>query len=716
VSKAATSQEEPWSVERALQFYNVENWGSNFFTINAAGHLCITPYGQPGPIIDILDVIEDVQEKGLGFPLVIRFQDVLRSRVIRLNETFRQALAQNNYKGSYLGVFPIKVNQMREVVEEILDAGAPYHHGLEAGSKPELAIALALNADPDALTICNGYKDEDYMRLALHGRKLGRKVIVVIEKLSELPLLLRVASEMGVEPMIGLRAKLTTKGVGKWEKSSGDFAKFGLTIPEIIQAVRLLKEAGKETSLVLFHFHVGSQLTDIRTIKAAVLEGTRIYADLRNMGMPIEYFDIGGGLGVDYEGTRTTSESSVNYSLDEYCNDVVYNIQQICGEEGVPEPSVVSESGRAVVAYHSCIIMNVFGAIRIGEARSETDQLGGTVTMDVAAPKPEIPAVSDDKLVREMRELVEGVNTRNALEYYHDAQQRKDQALDAFRLGILGLEDRAAVENLYWELMRKLVPITKRMRRVPDDLKGIEQRLADQFLANFSLFQSALDHWAFDQLFPVMPVHRLDEPPTREATLVDITCDSDGKIDEFISPEGSVPTVKLHALRGNEPYFIGMFLTGAYQDIMGDMHNLFGRTNEVHVFSDDEDPEDFYIETVVPGDIVADVLQRVQYDPRELVKKLKSVVDAKVKDTSYPLKPKEGVAMLEYLESQMRAYTYLIPMTADSTDRVSAADLAALKAKSAANAAPASAGTPANGHAANGHGNGHATASDAKSP
>jgi arginine decarboxylase len=680
VKSSSTTQDEPWSVERALQFYNVENWGVNYFTISEKGHLCVTPYGQPGPIIDILDVIEDVQEKGLGFPLVIRFQDVLRSRVIKLNETFRTAIAANNYKGQYFGVFPIKVNQMREVVEEILDAGAPYHHGIEAGSKPELFVALALNQDPLALTICNGYKDEDYMRLALQGRRLGRQVIVVIEKLSELPLLLRVANEMGVEPMIGLRAKLTTKGVGKWEKSSGDFAKFGLTIPEIIQAVRVLREAGKEHTLKLFHFHVGSQLTDIRTIKAAVTEGTRIYADLRNMGLPIEYFDVGGGLGVDYEGSRTTSDSSVNYTLDEYCNDIVYNIQQICAEEGVAEPNIISESGRAVVAFHSCIIMNIFGSIEIGAPKAD---LGHT----------------DEKLVREMKELVDGINAKNALEYYHDAQQRKDQALDAFRLGILGLEERAAVENLYWDLLRKLIPITKRMRRVPEDLAGLEYKLADQFLANFSLFQSALDHWAFDQLFPVMPVHRLDEPPTREATLVDITCDSDGKIDEFVSIDGSRPTVRLHALRGNEPYFIGMFLTGAYQDIMGDMHNLFGRTNEVHVFSDDEDPEDFYIETVVPGDIMSDVLMRVQYEPRELVKKVKTIVDAKVKEGH--LKPKEGVAMLEFLESQVRSYTYLIPMSADGSDRVSQADIAALKTKTPPAGAPSAA--PANG---NGHGHG----------
>ena len=658
----ATQQEELWTVERALAHYNVEGWGQNYFTINAAGHLCITPYGQPGPVIDIMEVIEDVQEKGLGFPLVIRFQDVLRSRVIKLNETFRAAISSQGYKGQYFGVFPIKVNQMREVVEEILDAGAPYHHGLEAGSKPELAIALALNSDPEAVTICNGYKDEDFMRLALTGRKLGRKVIVVIEKLSELPLILRVAQEMGVEPLIGLRAKLATKGVGKWEKSSGDFAKFGLTIPEIVQAVRVLKEAGKQDALKLFHFHVGSQLTDIRTIKDAVREGARIYADLRNMGMPIEFFDIGGGLGVDYEGTRTTSDSSINYSLDEYCNDIVYNLQQICGEEGVPEPNVISESGRAITAYHSCIIMNVFGNIEIGE------------------PKLEVTS-TEAGIVKEMRELVDGVNGKTALEYYHDAAAKKDDALDAFRLGVIGLEERAAVEQLYWELIRKLIPITRRMKRVPEDLRGLEERLADQYLANFSLFQSALDHWAFDQLFPVMPVHRLDEFPSREATLVDITCDSDGKIDEFIGQEESRQSVRLHDLRGNEPYFIGMFLTGAYQDIMGDMHNLFGRTNEVHVFSDDEDPEDFYIETVIPGDIMSDVLARVQYEPRELVKRVKTIADQKVKEGT--IKPKEGVALVDFLEAQMRAYTYLIPMSAGS-ERITAAALAEMKEKAKA--------------------------------
>ncbi|HWG89587.1 MAG TPA: biosynthetic arginine decarboxylase [Candidatus Thermoplasmatota archaeon] len=650
-------------MEKAKEHYNIENWGAGYFTINEQGHVCVTPYGAGGPRIDLMDVIQDIQEKGLGFPTVIRFQDVLRSRVVKLNETFQAAIKTHNYRGGYYGVFPIKVNQMREVVEEILDAGTPYHYGLEAGSKPELIVALALNTDPEALTICNGYKDEDYMRLALVGRKLGRKVMVVIEKLSELPLLLKVADEMQVQPLIGFRAKLTTKGAGKWEKSSGDFAKFGLTIPEIIHAVKILRDAGRESCLKLLHFHVGSQLTDIRTVKDAVKEGARIYSKLRKMGLEVEYFDIGGGLAVDYVGSRTTTDSSTNYSLEEYVGDIVYNVQQICENEEVPTPNIVSESGRAIASFHSCIIMNVFGSIEIGS--------------------PKLPVQEEGKeefgidLVREMKDIVAGLTIKNAAESFHDAQAKKEEALQAFRLGLLSLEERAVVEDLYWELCRAIVKLLPKMRRVHPDLQVLPTLLADQYLANFSLFQSALDHWAFDQLFPVIPVHRLGEQPTREATFVDITCDSDGKIDQFIDAEGVAPTVAVHDLKAAEPYFIGMFLTGAYQDIMGDMHNLFGRTHEVHVFVDDEDPEDFYLETVIPGDIVSDVLSRVQYEPRDLVKKVKAQVDQKVREGN--LKPKEGVSMLDFLESQMKGYTYLMTTNAGGMDRLSADHITAMR-------------------------------------
>ncbi len=671
--RRVTSPEAPkaktaWTVADSQTEYNIENWGAGYFTVNETGHLCVTPYGKDGPIIDMMDVIEDLHERGIGFPCVIRFQDVLRSRVVMLNETFRAAIKEHGFSGHYFGVFPIKVNQMREVVEEILDAGEPYAYGIEAGSKPELFPAIALNTHPDALTICNGYKDEDYMRLALIGRKLGRKAIVVIEKLSEIPLVLRVADELGVEPLLGFRARLATKGAGKWESSSGDFAKFGLTVPEIVQGLRLLREAGKLHTLKLFHFHVGSQLTDIHTIKDAVREGARIYAKLRKMGCDIEYFDIGGGLGVDYVGSKTTNNSSTNYSLEEYARDVVYNLKQICDQEDVPEPNLVSESGRAVTAHHSCIVMNVFGAIEMGVEKEPSDII-----------------VGDDEfgndLVREMRDIVHGLTEENVLETFHDAESKRDDALQAFRLGFLGLEERAAVENMYWDLMKSLVRVTRDMKHVPEDLRDLGTELADQYLANFSLFQSALDHWAFDQLFPIAPIHRLDEKPGRGATLVDITCDSDGKIDRFVDIEGERQTLPLHKLRKDEPYFIGMFLTGAYQDIMGDMHNLFGRTNEVHVFSDDDDPEDFYIETVIKGDIVSDVLGRVQYEPKDLVKKVKAAVDLRIKDGS--MKPKEGVALVDFLDAQMSAYTYLIATSADGLERLSGAQMEAMRQGSA---------------------------------
>ena len=557
---------------------------------------------------------------------------------------------------------------MREVVEEIVDAGLPYHMGLEAGSKGELLIVLALNSDPEALTICNGYKDEEYLRLALLGRKLGRKVIVVIEKLSELPHLIRLAKEMNVSPLIGLRSKLSTKGTGKWESSSGDFAKFGLTTPELIEAVKILRAENLESNAKLFHFHVGSQLTDIRTVKDVVNEGARIYAKLRKMGLGLEYFDVGGGLGVDYVGAHTSKYvSSLNYSLDEYAADVVYSVQQICTNEGVPEPHLVSESGRALAAHHAMILMNVFGAIEFGEngvdekAASHPHAPPGATGSASVPPPPLHPVpvsnLSEAPLVREMREIVTGLTAKNSGETYHDAVDKKEQALTMFKLGILGLEDRASVEGLFWKLCRKLVEINKKRKRVPEQTRELGDKLADQYMANFSLFQSAPDHWAIDQLFPIAPVHRLDEAPTRDSTIVDITCDSDGKIDTFIEYESIDETIALHALIPGQPYYLGMFMTGAYQDIMGDMHNLFGRVNEVHVFVDDDDPEDYYIEEVIPGDTVEKVLQRVQYEPSDLARRVKAALEQRVREGA--VKPKEGVSLTDFYEQAMRGYTYL---------------------------------------------------------
>jgi arginine decarboxylase len=632
-----------WSIERASQYYNVSGWGAGYFSVNEKGHVIVHPMGQPGPAIDLMDVVEDIRERKIGFPCVVRFQDVLRARVKQINEAFGKAVAEMGYGARYFGVYPIKVNQMREVVEEILDAGAPYHYGLEAGSKGELLVVLGMNTDPEALTICNGYKDEEFLRLALLGRKLGRKVIVVIEKLSELPQLLRLAEEMGVEPMIGLRSKLTTRGTGKWEGSSGDFAKFGLTVPELIQAVKILKEAGKESAAKLLHFHVGSQLTEIRVVKDAVNEGARVYAKLRRMGLPIEYFDVGGGLGVDYVGTHSNGyASSVNYTMDEYVGDIIYNVQRVCMNEGVPEPHVVSESGRAVTAHHSCIVMNVFGHIEIGSEE------------EIAAAS--VPQPSEPKVVREMREIVQNVTPRNRAEAYHDALAKKEEALQMFKLGILGLEERAVVESLFWKLARGIADMNRGKKRLPRETRDLGDKIADQYMANFSLFQSAPDHWAFDQLFPIVPLHRLEEAPTRDTTIVDITCDSDGKIDRFIENDGVDETLSLHALSG-EPYYLGMFMTGAYQDIMGDMHNLFGRVNEIHVFVDDEDPEDFYIEEVIPGDTIEKVLSRVQYEPAELFRRVKGALDQRVKEGA--IRPKEGVSLADFYEAVMKGYTYL---------------------------------------------------------
>ena len=444
--------------------------------------------------------------------------------------------------------------------------------------------------------------------------------------------------------MVGLRSKLTTRGTGKWEGSSGDFAKFGLTIPELIHAVRILKEAGKEHCAKLLHFHVGSQLTEIRVVKDAVNEGARVYAKLRKMGLPIEYFDVGGGLGVDYVGTRMNGHSSsINYSMDEYVDDVVYSLQRICANEGVPEPHLVSESGRAIAAHHSCVIMNVFGHIEIGSAE------------EIAAAS--VPQPDEAKIVREMREIVSSLTVRNRAEAYHDAAAKKEEALQMFKLGLLGLEERAVVESLFWKLTRGIAEMNRGKKRLPRETKDLGDKIADQYLANFSLFQSAPDHWAFDQLFPIVPLHRMDEPPTRDCTIVDVTCDSDGKIDRFIEGDGVDETLSLHPLRPGEPYYLGMFLTGAYQDILADMHNLFGRVNELHVFADDEDPEDFYIEEYIPGETIAKVLSRVQYEPSDLFRRVKNELDQRIKDGT--IRPKDGVSLADFYESVMKGYTYL---------------------------------------------------------
>lgn len=630
----------PWGVSDSLKTYQIENWGGQYFNINPAGNLTVHPRQGHGPGIDLTKVIDEVTSQGLELPLLVRFQDIIRHRVIQLNEAFARAIEEANYNGKYRGVYPIKVNQMREVVEEVVDAGRPYAYGLEAGSKAELTAVLSQELHPEALTIVNGYKDFSVIRLALMGIKLGKKVIIVIEKLSEVHAVVKIAKEMSVTPMLGLRCKLNSKGSGKWEGSGGELAKFGLTTPEMLYCVNYLKQEGFEDSVKLLHFHIGSQVTNIRTIKEAVKEATRFYAELYKMGCKLEYLDVGGGLGVDYDGSRTDFESSTNYSLQEYCSDVVYSIQEICANEEVPVPTIVSESGRAVAAHHSVLIVNIFGSIEVG-----------TTPID-------LPETDDEhNVVKEMRYAFQNVNYKNLLESLNEAIQRKEEALSMFKLGLLTIQDRAKIEHLFWQLCRKVSQWAPEMRYVPEEVEKITKALADQYLANFSIFQSMPDHWAIQQLFPVMPVHRLDEEPTRTATLVDITCDSDGKVCKFVDLRDVKDTLKLHALKDGEAYYVGFFLTGAYQDIMGDLHNLFGKVNEVHVFLDETEPGGYYVEEVIKGNNIASVLSWIQYSPAHIEQEVKSLIDRKVREGH--IKPREGVELQNFYENVLQGYTYI---------------------------------------------------------
>lgn len=641
MENTTTRSPQAWSKEEADDTYHISRWGDGYFDINDQGNLCVLPHReQNGPRIDIAEVLEEMKAQNIPLPIVVRFHDILRSHVKVINETFRSVILEAGYKGQYRGVYPIKVNQMREVVEEIVDAGAPYDFGLEAGSKPELLSVLAYNDNLNALTILNGYKDEDYLRLALLGNKLGRKAIVVVEKFSELHKLLKLAREMNVEPMIGLRAKMAIKGSGKWSDSGGEKAKFGLTIAEMLTAVQILKDEGYINSLKLFHFHIGSQVTDIRTVKEVIREGGRIFAKLSQLGAPLEYFDVGGGLGVDYDGSQSTNDSSMNYKLNDYASDVVYILKEICDAEKVPHPNIVSESGRAITARHSCVITNVIDKIETSFTDYKTDKTEG-----------------DHTLVNNIRELLESLTIDNAQEVYNDALDTKRECLNAFRLGILTLEERARIETLFWIITKRISALLPEMEFIPDNLYDIDQGIAPQYLCNFSIFQSAPDLWAIGQLLPIVPITRLNEKPTVLGTLVDITCDSDGKINKFIDINETRNLLPLHELKPDEEYNIGLFLTGAYQDVMGDLHNLFGRLNEVHVFCDDEDPTDFYIEEVIKGSSSESVLAAMQYNPEAMAYTMKKNIDRQI--ASGKINPREGVRLVDFYESCLKSYTYL---------------------------------------------------------
>jgi arginine decarboxylase len=640
-----TDASSPWNTDAARALYNIQRWGAKYFDINDAGHVVAFPLQEAGATVDITDVIEEAKSRGLKFPLLIRFQDILRHRVEAINMAFRNAIAEFNYQAQYRGVFPIKVNQLREVVEEILDAGKPFDFGLEVGSKPELFAGLALQNHQGCFIICNGYKDAEFIRMALLGIKLGKRVVMVVEKLEELRQIIAISKSFGVEPLVGIRSRLLSKGAGRWAESAGENAKFGLSTTEILAATEMLKAENLCHCLKLLHFHIGSQVPDILTVKKAVQEAARLYAKLHKMGFSIEYLDVGGGLGVDYDGSRTAFDSSTNYTLQEYTNDVVYYIADVCNAEGVPHPNIVSESGRAIVAHHSVLIVEVFGAIekiRPGEFLKFGD--------------------NEHPLVRELLDIRKNLGKLNKLEAYHDALERREDAQHMFTLGMMDLPDKAKIEELYWRISRDVVESFKGQPYTPEEIRKLEDSLGDQYLCNFSVFQSLLDHWALGQLFPIMPVARLNERPTREATLVDITCDSDGQVNKFIDLRDVRDTLPLHPLNTNgngmqEPYYLGFFLMGAYQDIMGDLHNLFGRVNEVHVFLEPDEPAGYYIEEIIEGATIVQSLADVQYDENELKRRMQAQMHEAIK--SDRMKPNEAMRLLDDYERGLKAYTYL---------------------------------------------------------
>ena len=628
---------EVWSITDANELYEVSRWGKGYFSINANGHVQVHPTKDTSRAIDLKQLVDDLQARGITLPLLIRFSDILKHRLADIHDAFQAAIAQHQYGGRYCCVYPIKVNQQRQVVEEVLNFGAPYQFGLEAGSKPELLAVIAM-ASNDTPIMCNGFKDAEYIETVMLAQKMGRNITPVVEKYTELGLILEYSEKIGVRPKIGMRVKLAARGGGRWQGSAGYRSKFGLTVAEILHGLDELKKRGMADCFKLLHFHLGSQIPNIRVVKHALNEAARIYTELHKAGAGLEYLDVGGGLGVDYDGSQTNFESSTNYTLDEYANDVVYHIQSVCDEAGVPHPTIVSESGRAVVAYHSVLVFNILGVSGFGGN-------GGP-----AMPNPE---VVEQPLI-DLADTYNNLTTRNALESYHDAQQALDMALNLFSGGYLPLEQRCQAETLYWAICVKLQKIVQQMDEVPEDLQGLDDHLSATYFCNFSLFQSIPDSWAIKQLFPVVPIHRLNERPTEHAVLGDITCDSDGKIDQFIDRRDVKRTLPLHTF-GDEPYMLGVFLVGAYQEILGDMHNLFGDTHAVHVRLDDNG--NVVLEALIKGDTVKEVLDYVEFDAELLMHRMRADVEVAVREGRIDLE--QSGRLLRFYEDGLDGYTYL---------------------------------------------------------
>ncbi|GDX78965.1 biosynthetic arginine decarboxylase [Deltaproteobacteria bacterium] len=627
-----------WSIQDSVELYNVRNWGRDFFRINEAGNVEVTPAGPRGESIDLKQLVDDLVSRDLQPPLLIRFTDILEHRVRTLAGAFKSAIREYEYQGNYRGVFPIKVNQQRHLVEDYVKVAATFHMGLECGSKPELLIVLAMMDDPQALILCNGYKDNEFIETALMAKRLGRNPIIVVEKFSEFKLVCDVADRVGVAPVIGMRAKLASKGAGRWEGSAGDRAKFGLTVGEMVEGIKYLKERNRLDSMQLLHFHIGSQVSAIRSVKNALREAARLYTGLVKLGAPMKYFDVGGGLGVDYDGSRSNFESSVNYTIDEYAADVVAAVQGACDEAEVAHPTLITESGRAMAAHHSVLVFNVLGVTEFPTAEH-------------------IEPVTEDEpeALLELHEICQGVTRKTYQEAYHDALAAKEEVLTLFNVGNLDLVQRARAEKLFWQACQKILTVARQQSYVPDELEGLEKTLADTYFCNFSVFQSAPDSWAVDQLFPVMPIHRLNQEPTRKAILADITCDSDGKIDKFIDLRDVKDVLELHPFREGEPYYLALFLVGAYQEILGDLHNLFGDTNAVHVSLDDGGG--YSIDHVIEGDTVTEVLSYVQFSKADLVRRVRRATELAMKEGRMTVA--EAAKMVQAYQSGLDGYTYL---------------------------------------------------------
>ncbi|MBF1427756.1 biosynthetic arginine decarboxylase [Hoylesella nanceiensis] len=626
-----------WTIEDSKELYNINGWGVSYFGINEEGNVYVSP-SKDQTRIDLKEVMNELALRDVTTPVLLRFPDILDNRIEQTASCFQKAKKEYDYKAENFIIYPIKVNQMQPVVEEIISHGRKFNLGLEAGSKPELHAVIAVQCQSDSLIICNGYKDQSYIELALLAQKMGKRIFIVIEKLNELEIIAKAAKKLNVKPNLGIRIKLASSGSGKWEESGGDASKFGLTSSELLEALRILDEKGLHNCLRLIHFHIGSQITKIRRIQTALREAAQFYINLHKMGYNVDFVDCGGGLGVDYDGTRSpSSESSVNYTIQEYVNDCVYTFVDAANKNNIQHPNIITESGRSLAAHHSVLVIDVLETASLPRMSEEFE-----------------PTETDHQLVKDLYEIWDNLNPRSILEDWHDAEQIREEALDLFAHGIVDLKTRAEIEGMYWSICREINTLTKQLKHVPEELRKMDKLLADKYFCNFSLFQSLPDSWAIDQLFPILPIQRLDERPTRNATLQDITCDSDGKIANFVTNRHISHVLPVHQLKKTEQYYLGVFLVGAYQEILGDMHNLFGDTNAVHISVKDGR---YHIDQIIDGETVEEVLDYVQYNPKKLVRQLEIWVAKSVKAGKISLE--EGKEFLSNYRSGLYGYTYL---------------------------------------------------------